>query len=104
MANPKTTPNGSGESAGNGSSKRRFSDTHEPLTGDQQRTLCFSMFNKYWEDAAQKGVDFDVIGTLSISAALFGIVGEHGKRTAIEFIGDLKKSVENKEFDFKQPA
>ena len=80
---------------------RRFSDSNTPLTSEQQRTLCFNLFNEYWEDAAKKGVDFDVVGTMSISAALFGIVAKHGKESVVEFIGDLAKSVENNEFNFQ---
>lgn len=104
MAKPVTTPDGSRKAAGNGSSKPRLSENSVPLTGDQQRTLCLNLFNRYWQDASKNGVNFDVIGTMSISAALFGIVAKHGKEEVVEFIGDLGKSVENNEFDSKRNA
>jgi hypothetical protein len=85
----------------NGSSKS--APRSEPLTGEQQRTLCFNLFNQYWEDAAKQGVDFDVVGTMSISAALFGIVAKHGKGSTIDFMGNLAKSVAASEFDFQEP-
>jgi hypothetical protein len=81
---------------------RRFGDSNVPLTGEQQRSLCFNLFNDYWRDAAKQGVEFDVVGTMSISAALFGIVSKHGKESVVQFIGDLAKSVENNEYTFLQ--
>ena len=105
MMKSDMTKNGSGKHAGSSDSdslKRRFADNNEPLTAEQQRTLCFNLFNTYWEDAAKSGVGFDVVGTMSISAALFGIVAKHGKEKVVEFIGDLAKSVENNEFNFKK--
>ena len=77
---------------------RRLDLEDEPLTNEEQRKLCFDMFNLYWEDAAGRGIDFDVVGTMSISAALFGLVAKHGKETAAEFVDDLAKSIRNDEF------
>ena len=80
---------------------RRLDIEDEPLSNEEQRTLCFDMFNKFWEDAGSRGVEFDVVGTMSISAALFALVAKHGKDTAAEFVDDLAKSVRNDEFNFK---
>lgn len=80
---------------------RRLDDEVEPLTNEEQRKLCFDLFNKYWENAGSQGVDFDVVGTMSISAALFAIVAKHGKETAAEFVDDLAKSIRNDEFSFQ---
>ena len=80
---------------------RRLDIEDEPLTNEEQRKLCFDMFNKYWEDAANSGIEFDTVGTMSISAALFALVAKHGKETTAEFVEDLAKSVRNDEFNFK---
>jgi hypothetical protein len=80
---------------------RRLEIDDEPLSNEEQRTLCFDMFNKFWEDAGSRGVEFDVVGTMSISAALFALVRKHGPDTTAEFVDDLAKSVRNGEFTFK---
>jgi hypothetical protein len=80
---------------------RRLEIEDEPLTNEEQRKLCFDMFNNFWEDAASRGIEFDVVGTMSISAALFALVAKHGKETTAEFIDDLAKSVRNDEFHFQ---
>jgi hypothetical protein len=80
---------------------RRLDLDDEPLSNEEQRKLAFDMFNKFWEDAASRGVDFDVVGTMSISAALFALVAKHGVETTAEFVDDLAKSVRNGEFNFQ---
>ena len=80
---------------------RRLDVEDEPLTNEEQRKLCFDLFNTYWEDAGNRGIEFDVVGTMSISAALFAIVAKHGKETAAEFVDDLAKSIRNDEFSFQ---
>ena len=77
---------------------RRLEIEDEPLSNEEQRKLAFDMFNKFWEDAAARGIEFDVVGTMSISAALFALVAKHGKETVAEFVDDLAKSVRNDEF------
>jgi hypothetical protein len=69
-----------------------------PTTDEEQRKLCFDLFNAYWEDAFNKGVPFDTIGTMSISAALFALVAKHGKETTAEFVQDLVQSIVNDQF------
>jgi hypothetical protein len=69
-----------------------------PVTDEEQRQLCFEMFNAFWKDAFDKGVPFDTIGTMSISAALFALVAKHGTETTAEFVQDLAKSVLQDEF------
>ncbi len=75
--------------------------TQEPLTNEAQRKLCFDLFNSYWESTANRGIEFDVIGTMSISAALFALVAKYGTETTAEFLDDLAKSVRNDEFSFQ---
>jgi len=74
----------------------------EALTNEEQRKLCFDLFNSYWEDAANRGIEFDVLGTMSVSAALFALVAKYGTETTAEFIDDLAKSVRNDEFSFQR--
>ena len=81
---------------------RRLDIEDEPLTNEEQRTLAFDMFNKFWEDAAGRGIEFDVVGTMSVSAALFALVAKHGKDTAAEFVDDLAKSIRADEFKIKE--
>jgi len=69
-----------------------------PTLDEQQRKLCFDMFNAYWEDAFGKGIPFDTIGTMSISAALFALVAKHGKETTAEFVQDLAQSILRDQF------
>jgi len=86
---------------------RKLDDAVEPLTNDmltneEQRKLCFDLFNSYWEDAANRGIGFDTVGTMSVSAALFALVAKYGAETTAEFIDDLAKSVRNDEFSFQR--
>ena len=75
--------------------------TVEPPTNEEQRKLCFDLFNRYWEGAAKQGVEFEVLGTMSVSAALFALVAKYGTETTAEFLDDLAKSVRNGEFSFQ---
>ncbi len=74
-----------------------------PTLDEQQRKLCFDMFNAYWEDAFGKGIPFDTIGTMSISAALFALVAKHGKETTAEFVKDLAQSILQDQFTNMRP-
>jgi hypothetical protein len=76
--------------------------TNEILTNEAQRKLCFDLFNAYWEDAANRGIVFDVLGTMSVSAALFALVAKYGRETSAEFLDDLAKSVREDEFSFQR--
>jgi hypothetical protein len=77
---------------------------NEGLSNEEQRKLCFDLFNTYWEDAANRGIEFDVLGTMSISAALFALCAKYGRETTAEFVDDLAKSIRNDEFSFQNKA
>lgn len=64
-----------------------------PGSDEEQRKVCFDMFNAFWADAVNKGIPFDTVGTMSIAAALFALVAKHGPETTAEFVQDLAKSV-----------
>jgi protoheme ferro-lyase len=85
---------------------RKLDDDVEPpmqegLTNEAQRKLCFELFNRYWEGTANRGVEFEVLGTMSVTAALFALVAKYGTDTTAEFLDDLAKSVRNDEFSFQ---
>ena len=68
------------------------------LTDEEQRSLCFKMFNTFWHQASSQGIAFDTVGTMSISATLFALIAKHGTDTTAEFLDDLAKSVRSGEF------
>jgi hypothetical protein len=70
-----------------------------PLSDEEQRVACFEMFNTFWQEAADRGIPFDTIGTMSISAALFAVVARHGQETTAEFLLDLVNIVRTGEFN-----
>ncbi len=81
---------------------RRLDLEDEPLTNEEQRKLAFDMSTRSGKTRASRGIEFDVVGTMSISAALFALVAKHGKETTAEFVDDLAKSVRNDEFKLKE--
>jgi len=75
-----------------------------PLSDEEQRLACFEMFNTFWQEAADRGIPFDTIGTMSISSALFAIVARHGPETTAEFVQDLVNFVRSGEFNMPTKA
>lgn len=72
------------------------------MSDEEQRSLCFKMFNSFWQEACTQGIPFDTVGTMAISAALFGLVAKHGLGTTAEFLEDLTKSVREGAFNMAQ--
>ena len=70
-----------------------------PMTDAEQRLACFEMFNTFWQETSDRGIPFDTIGTMSISAALFALVAAHGQETTAEFVRDLANIVLAGEFN-----
>ena len=70
-----------------------------PMTDAEQRLACFEMFNTFWQETSDRGIPFDTIGTMSISAALFALVAAHGQETTAEFVRDLANIVLSGEFN-----
>jgi hypothetical protein len=77
-------------------------DMPPQMTDEEQRTLCFKLFNAFWNDAGNRGIPFDTVGTMAISAALFGLVAKHGTETTAEFLEDLAKTVREGAFEMQQ--
>jgi hypothetical protein len=71
------------------------------LSDEEQRSLCFKMFNSFWHEASTQGIAFDTVGTMSISATLFALIAKHGTATTAEFLDDLAQSVRNGEFELQ---
>jgi hypothetical protein len=70
-----------------------------PMSDEEQRLACFEMFNTFWQDASDRGIPFDTIGTMSISSALFALVAAHGPEMTAEFVRDLANIVLSGEFN-----
>ncbi|HEV8388732.1 MAG TPA: hypothetical protein VGQ35_02760 [Dongiaceae bacterium] len=70
-----------------------------PMSDEEQRLACFEMFNTFWQDASDRGIPFDTIGTMSISATLFALVAAHGPETTAEFVRDLANIVLSGDFN-----
>ena len=70
-----------------------------PMSDEEQRLACFEAFNTFWQDASDRGIPFDTIGTMSISSALFALVAAHGPETTAEFVRDLANIVLTGDFN-----
>ena len=70
-----------------------------PMTDAEQRLACWEMYNTFWQDASDRGIPFDTIGTMSITSALFALVARHGSETTAEFLLDLVNIVRTGEFN-----
>jgi hypothetical protein len=70
-----------------------------PMSDSEQRLACWEMFNTFWQDAADRGIPFDTIGTMTISASLFALVAAHGHETTAEFVHDLVNIIRSGEFN-----
>jgi hypothetical protein len=70
-----------------------------PMSDEEQRLATFEMFNTFWQDASDRGIPFDTIGTMTISAALFALVAAHGQETTAEFVLDLVNIVRAGDFN-----
>jgi hypothetical protein len=70
-----------------------------PMSDEEQRLARFEAFNTFWQDASDRGIPFDTIGTMSISSALFALVAAHGPETTAEFVRDLANIVLSGDFN-----
>lgn len=61
-----------------------------PEAADEaMRIRLFDQFNAYWLKAAGEGVPYDVIGTMSVTAAVYGLLAKHGGETTATFLEGL---------------
>jgi len=64
-------------------------------TADEEamRARLFEQFNAYWMQAASEGVPYDMIGTMSVTAAIFGLLARHGVDTTAEYLEHMVETV-----------
>ncbi|WP_044562199.1 hypothetical protein [Azospirillum sp. B4] len=75
-----------------------------PVNDEAQRVRLFDQFNAYWVNAASEGVPYDTIGTMSVMAAIYGILAKYGKTTTAEYLEIMAESVRSGEFSVKPNA
>ncbi len=68
-----------------------------PIPGSSQdeamRARLFDQFNAFWLKAAGEGVPYDTIGTMAVTAAVYGLMAKHGPKTLAEFLDGLANDV-----------
>jgi len=62
------------------------------------RMRLFDQFNAFWLNAAKEGVPYDIIGTMAVTAAVYGLLAKHGDATTAEFLEDMAGSIRSGEF------
>lgn len=62
------------------------------------RARLFDQFNAYWLNAAREGVPYDMIGTMSVTAAVYGLLAKHGAAVTAEFLEGLANDVRSGTF------
>lgn len=62
-------------------------------TDEAIRTRLFDQFNTFWVNAAREGVPYDMIGTMSVTAAIYGLLAKHGVGTTAEFLEGMANDV-----------
>jgi hypothetical protein len=65
---------------------------------EEMRTRLFDQFNAYWVKAAGEGVPYDMIGTMSVTAAVYGLLAKHGAGVTAEFLDALASDVRSGAF------
>lgn len=70
---------------------------------DEQRARLFEQFNDYWLNAASEGVPYDTIGTLTVMAAVYGVLVKYGKTTTAEYLEILAERIRDGVFSV-EPA
>lgn len=70
-----------------------------PIGSDEAiRARLFDQFNAFWVNAAREGVPYDMIGTMSVTAAVYGLLAKHGVGTTAEFLEGLANDVRSGTF------
>lgn len=67
--------------------------TSAPNGDEAIRTRLFDQFNAFWVNAAREGVPYDMIGTMSVTAAIYGLLAKHGIGTTAEFLEGMANDV-----------
>ncbi|MBP7339049.1 hypothetical protein [Niveispirillum sp.] len=64
-----------------------------PSADEAMRTRLFDQFNAFWVNASREGVPYDMIGTMSVTAAVYGLLAKHGVGTTAEFLEGMANDV-----------
>jgi len=69
-----------------------------PVSEEALRQRLFDQFNAFWVNAMKEGVPYDTIGTMAITAAVYGLQAKHGQSTTAQFLEGILASVRSGEF------
>lgn len=62
---------------------------------EAMRTHLFNQFNSFWVNAVRDGVPYDMVGTMAVTAAIYGLLAKHGIDTTAEFLEGMAGDVRN---------
>lgn len=60
---------------------------------EAMRTRLFEQFNSFWVNAVREGVPYDMVGTMAVTAAIYGLLAKHGVETTAEFLEGMAHDV-----------
>lgn len=67
-----------------------------------KRELSLSLFNRYWTEATNAEIPWDMAATMAISASLYALVAKYGIDDTAEFVEDLKLNIRQGHFSSQQ--
>jgi len=62
------------------------------------RLRLFEQFNSFWINAVNEGVPYDTVGTMSVTAAVCGLMAKHGDKVTAEFLEGVADAIRAGEF------
>jgi hypothetical protein len=74
-----------------------------PGEDEAVRTRLFDQFNAYWLNAIREGAPYDMIGTMSVTAAIYGLLAKHGTETTAGFLDGLASDIRSGMFSIPRP-
>ncbi|MFV3076083.1 hypothetical protein [Niveispirillum fermenti] len=70
---------------------------------EQMRVRLFDQFNNFWINAVKDGVPYDMVGTMTVTAAIYGLLAKHGAGTTVEFLEGITEDVRSGLFSLPRP-
>lgn len=74
-----------------------------PGEDETVRTRLFDQFNAFWLNAIREGAPYDMIGTMSVTAAIYGLLAKHGTETTAGFLDGLASDIRSGLFSIPRP-
>ncbi|MQP67416.1 hypothetical protein GE253_18990 [Niveispirillum sp. SYP-B3756] len=74
-----------------------------PAQDEVVRTRLFDQFNAFWLNAIHEGAPYDMIGTMSVTAAIYGLLAKHGTETTAGFLDGLASDIRSGMFSIPRP-